>query len=509
MTTRLLVLLTVLFFVIHLAFLDYRGLWGDEILTVKALDLPFLELLKDRARAGHSPVYFLGLKAWAHFFGKSTWSLRFPSLVAATIFFLISSLMFRTYLRKQANYLIILLFFHPFVFFLSQEARMYAIACSFMILSTYFLLQHYNEYANNSHRRLLISLLCLAMSTLVQPVMIFAIPAHFIFMCLQSCRIEQKWSLLRNITLISLPSAIALLSTYFAFAFKQVSKWSPHYSNSPRIPELIGKIVAGKLLHRAPFLTLNSYLVTEMLNMVVIVFICICSIRLLTIIHLRKRALVTLSRNHLVIQSGLLACSWIAFVLFLSLNGNRHIEVHRYHGPILVPLLIIVVFIFSMQGRSKIGKLLESTAMLSFASLILIHGISHSLHLGTGYRETAHIIHKLGDGPYRFFVYRDFQFSLSFYFYNVPVVPNKINKLVDIQCSTIRHSLDQYSEPNGHEILFLNLEETKYRAQKVLESTIQCLKAEYPSVEIVESAIVGHRIVLGLKNAKISTALNK
>jgi hypothetical protein len=48
---------------LRLASLDHRTLWVDEALTQYAVSLDWAALMRDRIAAGHSPLYFLAMKA--------------------------------------------------------------------------------------------------------------------------------------------------------------------------------------------------------------------------------------------------------------------------------------------------------------------------------------------------------------------------------------------------------------------------------------------------------------
>ncbi len=67
----------------RLAYLNSRGLWGDEFWTVIAIRLPLPGLIENRITRGHLPTYFLLLKPWYGLFGESEWSLRMPSAIAS------------------------------------------------------------------------------------------------------------------------------------------------------------------------------------------------------------------------------------------------------------------------------------------------------------------------------------------------------------------------------------------------------------------------------------------
>jgi hypothetical protein len=59
--------------------IDHPPFWGDEVLTIYAVDAPFAAMLHNRIEAGHQPLYFTMLWAWAHVVEPTTTAMRLPS----------------------------------------------------------------------------------------------------------------------------------------------------------------------------------------------------------------------------------------------------------------------------------------------------------------------------------------------------------------------------------------------------------------------------------------------
>lgn len=62
-----------------------RTLNSDEILTVRSVSLPFVEMLEERAQCGHSPVYFSLMWVWTKVVGDGELALRVPGIVSAAL----------------------------------------------------------------------------------------------------------------------------------------------------------------------------------------------------------------------------------------------------------------------------------------------------------------------------------------------------------------------------------------------------------------------------------------
>lgn len=121
-------LLTGLFFLTHAFGLDKNDLWIDEFITWGSAQYPFAYMIEERLSNGHMPGYFIIVRLWCDLFGWSVQSMRMISVVFASVAFLGFFALVRTYLRPGPLRWIALalFFFHPWVLWASQEARMYA-----------------------------------------------------------------------------------------------------------------------------------------------------------------------------------------------------------------------------------------------------------------------------------------------------------------------------------------------------------------------------------------------
>ncbi len=86
---------------------------------------------------GHPPLYFVLLKPWSYVFGYSEVALRSFSLCCGLISLLVLFNMFRKNAKQTytAWLVLIMLIFNPFLFYFFTEARMYALAFLFAVLS--------------------------------------------------------------------------------------------------------------------------------------------------------------------------------------------------------------------------------------------------------------------------------------------------------------------------------------------------------------------------------------
>lgn len=82
---RMALMFTLLGLALRLFHLDYRGLWEDEFLTLRAITLPWGEMCRERLQGGHFPTYFALLKAWTMLAGLSDAALRMPSVILSAL----------------------------------------------------------------------------------------------------------------------------------------------------------------------------------------------------------------------------------------------------------------------------------------------------------------------------------------------------------------------------------------------------------------------------------------
>jgi mannosyltransferase len=123
--------------------LTREGFWYDEALTALSMKMPFIEMLKDRFAAGHSPLYFTGLYIWSRLFGTSEFPLRLPSAIASVVsiyyFWLLGRKLFSD--RKAAVLSAAFFTLSALNIYFAQEARMYSMSVLFTVMSFYYLLE--------------------------------------------------------------------------------------------------------------------------------------------------------------------------------------------------------------------------------------------------------------------------------------------------------------------------------------------------------------------------------
>ncbi len=142
-SNKILLIFLVAFIPVHLIGIGDHGFWYDETITGAVSFYSVGEIIKDRLSNSHFPTYFILLKFWGDLFGKSEVSLRIPSLFFMTGAFGAFWLICRRYLAlipEAAVLALVLFFFHPTVFRLSQEARMYGPLLCLTLFSSYFFL---------------------------------------------------------------------------------------------------------------------------------------------------------------------------------------------------------------------------------------------------------------------------------------------------------------------------------------------------------------------------------
>lgn len=123
--------------VLRLWNLGAPDLWSDEVHTLDAMGLPVGDLVAERLRAGHLPLYFVLLRGWTELFGTSQLALRFPSALLGTALVVPAFALFRRLLpAAQARWALAVLAVHPTFVELSREARMYPLlGLAFLVLA--------------------------------------------------------------------------------------------------------------------------------------------------------------------------------------------------------------------------------------------------------------------------------------------------------------------------------------------------------------------------------------
>lgn len=125
---------------LYLSTLTLNGLFADEITTASLESLSFDEMLVQRAKAGHVPLYFVLLWLWEQAAGNGEFAVRFPSVLAALgCIALVYALVRTCWDAATAASAAVLLALSPAFLYLAQMARMYslvvllALACLYAI----------------------------------------------------------------------------------------------------------------------------------------------------------------------------------------------------------------------------------------------------------------------------------------------------------------------------------------------------------------------------------------
>jgi uncharacterized membrane protein len=126
---------------LRLLFINKESLWFDETLTALSIRLPFLEMIKERIKAGHSPFYFIIIYPFAKIFGTGELAIRIPSVLPSILSIYVFYLLAKRLFSDFKIVLITTIFFTLSAMnsHFAQEARMYSFSVLFVLLSFYFL----------------------------------------------------------------------------------------------------------------------------------------------------------------------------------------------------------------------------------------------------------------------------------------------------------------------------------------------------------------------------------
>jgi len=133
-----------------LAFL-VASFWRDEAFSYLMARLPLVSLLSTTAHDSNPPLYYLLLKIWMFFFGKSELALRSLSFIFywGTVYFIYKILHehFRFSSKKSLIYLLFVVI-NPLLHYYAFEARMYSMIAFFGAALFYYLVKkNYRTYA--------------------------------------------------------------------------------------------------------------------------------------------------------------------------------------------------------------------------------------------------------------------------------------------------------------------------------------------------------------------------
>jgi len=426
--------LTILFFLFHLIGLTRHSFWIDELHTYGSSQLPVKELVENRFKAGHLPLYFLFIKYWGYLVGYSETTLRFPSVVFALLSFLAFFSLCRKFLKDNFTFLLALglFFFHPFVFWASQEARMYSLLILITILSSYTLLL-FIENSNRISRYAPTYLIAYSITILVgmnlHMVFVLQIAVHFTYVFFYHRKL-----LIKHLLGIMLP-LIILTPMFLAYSSMQ-EKYNPGIN--------FKLISPGKALKRMAFIAMgdtqlifkNQDLLRHIFGVLTSFFFLFFLISaIIYFIKIKKKSfeikkthIDTLSTDKISIDSGysdkdeltILRYSfyWIGIpILIMQLMAIFTYDKTgptRYYIPMLAPIVIIMA-----MGCVKWRKhLIMNLARYLFLGTFLVILLLQLNWKGVGVREGIKFLkgnYRGNDGV----VYcSDGALSYSFSFYN-------------------------------------------------------------------------------------------
>ncbi len=126
-------------FVLRLYRLGAQSLWYDETVSAFLAKQAVPELITHTARDIHPPFYYVLLHYWANLAGHSEFSLAFLSLLLGVLLIPLTYRLARELINHPAAiWTAMLITISPFHLWYSQEVRMYTLAATLGVLTTYF-----------------------------------------------------------------------------------------------------------------------------------------------------------------------------------------------------------------------------------------------------------------------------------------------------------------------------------------------------------------------------------
>ncbi|MBN2431372.1 MAG: glycosyltransferase family 39 protein [Acidobacteria bacterium] len=127
--------------ILYFCTLNDTGFWIDEIYTLDAVGRSFVDMLANRLKAGHGPLYFSFLWGWARIFGESEISLRLPALLGGLATAGVAAgLLLRHCGRRLSLTVAALVLLNTSLFQLSRTARMYTPVALVVLLTAWWVL---------------------------------------------------------------------------------------------------------------------------------------------------------------------------------------------------------------------------------------------------------------------------------------------------------------------------------------------------------------------------------
>jgi 4-amino-4-deoxy-L-arabinose transferase-like glycosyltransferase len=138
-TTRWLLALVLLAFVLRVWHLDFQSLWRDETDAIRFAQAPLREVLGNLTRPGwNGPLYFILLRGWLALVGQGEFAARYSSLIFGVLAVPLTWAVGRRLAgRMVAAAGAALVALSPYLIWYSQELKMYALVLALALLATY------------------------------------------------------------------------------------------------------------------------------------------------------------------------------------------------------------------------------------------------------------------------------------------------------------------------------------------------------------------------------------
>jgi 4-amino-4-deoxy-L-arabinose transferase-like glycosyltransferase len=132
-------LVILLAFALRAHHLDFQSLWRDEVDALRFATRPLPQMLATfRSPGENGPLYFLLLRGWLAFSGRSEFALRSLSLLCGVLAVPLTIRLGRHLLGPQAAQLAgLLIATSPYLIWYSQEAKMYALTVALVLAALY------------------------------------------------------------------------------------------------------------------------------------------------------------------------------------------------------------------------------------------------------------------------------------------------------------------------------------------------------------------------------------
>ena len=190
----ILVAILLLAFLLRVNGLSNQSLWYDELATWNRAILPFSDMIDDLLmNRKHLPTYFIIMRIWA-LLGDSELILRYFSVVSGTIAVAAIYLLGKQIDgRKLGLISALFLSISPFHIWYSQEARMYALTGTLVLLATYFFVRLLRR---DRWLEWIGYVLMMVLAVYSHYLALFILAAHYAFLALHYRRLKmffRKW----------------------------------------------------------------------------------------------------------------------------------------------------------------------------------------------------------------------------------------------------------------------------------------------------------------------------